>query len=126
LDFETLVSPFSHSADEVEDGGIDDGDDDVGNNIGDNVSPRGAKRQKSGSPRCEPNLDHISMPPLPHQEDGESSKANACGPGTDESRGDRLLPKRRKLSDALGGRTILDKNNAQSPHSLSPALEEPY
>lgn len=120
LDLDILPSPFSRSADVVEDSGSDDGDNDIDNNI----SPPGAKRQRSGSPRSEPDLHHTSTPPLPHHEHGESSSANACGTVFGESRGDRFLSKRRKFSDFLGSRTTLSSHNAQYPHSLSPALEE--
>jgi hypothetical protein len=121
LDLDTLPSPFSRSAgNELEDVGMDDGDNDIGNNI----ASRGAKRQRSVSPCCEPNLDITSTPLLPHRDNGESSTAVACGTGSDESGGHRVLSKRRKLPDFLGSRTTSSSNNTQSPHSLSPELED--
>jgi hypothetical protein len=107
-------------ADEVKDSGSDDGDNDIDNNI----SPHSVKRQRSGSPCCEPNLHHSSKPPLPYHEDEESSIANACGTGSNDSGGDRFSSKRQKLSDFLGSRTTLSSHNTQSLYSLSPALEE--
>jgi hypothetical protein len=120
LDLDILHPPLSHSADKVEDGDSDDRDNDTGNNI----SPRGAKRQRSGSPCCELNLDHTSTPPRLHHKDGESSMANACGTGSDDLGGDGVLSKRRKLPDFLGSTTTLSSHNVKSSPSLTLALEE--
>lgn len=120
LDLDIPPSPFGTSVDQVEDGGFDGGDSDIGHNI----PPRGAKRQRSGSHLCGPNLHHTGMPPLSHHEDGESNLANACWTCSDNSGGDRILSKRRKLPDSMNIRTTSSSHDAQSPHYLSPALGE--
>jgi hypothetical protein len=118
LDLDIPPSPLSTSADEAEDGGIDEAD----NEIGSNFAQRGAKRQRSRSPRCEPNPHYTSTPPLSHHEDGESNTANAYWTCSDNSTGDRFLSKRRKTSDSLDSGTTSNSQNAQS--SLLAALEE--
>lgn len=107
-DLVTLPSPFSSSADQLEDGGIDDGDNDIGNN----VPQRGAKRQTFGSPRCEPNLHDVSTLALPHPGSGESSTANVWVASLDESRGARFLSKRQKLLGSLGSRAAVCSHDA--------------
>ena len=69
LDLDILSTPFNRSADKLEDGDNDGGD----NGIDNNTFPHPAKRQRPASPCCEPNLHHTSTPPLPHNEDVESS-----------------------------------------------------
>jgi hypothetical protein len=120
LELDIPPSPFSHPADQVEDEGTDDGD----KNIDKTIFPRGAKRQRSGSPRCEPNEDLTSTLVLPGRENGESSTVNACGTGSGDSAGDEFLSKRRKLSEFLDSRTTSSCHKSQSPRSLSPGLEE--
>lgn len=121
LDLEISPSPFSSSADQVEDGGIDEGDNDTGNN----VSLRGAKRQRSRPAGCEPNLHHTSTPPLSHHENGESNTANSCSTCSDDSGSDSFLLKRGKLSDFPNSGTTSSSHNGQPPCSLlPPALKE--
>jgi hypothetical protein len=121
LDLDIASSPFKRSVDKIEDGDNDNGK----NGINSNVSPLGVKRQNPASPCCEPNLRHISTPILSHNEAVEYSTKNADGKDANELRGDDFVPKRRKLSDALGGSTTSSSHDAQSPHSLSLASKEP-
>jgi hypothetical protein len=113
LDLDIVPTRFNRLADKLEDGH---------NDIDNNTSPHPAKRQRSASPRCEPNLPHASTPPLPHNEDVEGSTENAHGSDSDESGDDNFLSKRRKLSDPMGGRIALSRHNGRSqqpPSSIS-------
>lgn len=96
--------------------------DDGANDIDNNTSPRPAKRQRSASPCCEPDLRYTSMLPLSHKGDVEGSKGNADD--SDELGDDDILSKRRKLADALAGKIALSSHNGRSRHSPSSTLED--
>jgi hypothetical protein len=93
-DLDMLPEPFG-SAEKLK----NDDNYDGGNNIANNKSPRPAKRQKSASRCCAPNLHHTSTTPIPHNEDVVRRTENADASNSDEPGDDDFLPKRRKLSD---------------------------
>jgi hypothetical protein len=115
LDLDILPAPCNRSADKLENGS-NDGD---SNGIDNTTFPYPAKRQRSTSPRREPNLPRTSIPPLLDNEDVERSTENIDDKDSDESGDDNFWSKRRKLSDSLGSRTTLSSQKEQSQHSPS-------
>ena len=109
LDLNILSMPFNPSAGKLEDGGNDGGD------IDNNTSPCPARRQKSASPRCEPDLRRTITSPLPHNQDVEISAEIADGSDSNDSGNDNFSSKRRKLSGSPGGRTTLSSDSGRSP-----------
>ena len=78
-------------------------------------SPSGTSLSSSPSPRCDINLRHTEISPCTNNKGGADSREGISGSNHNDD-----IPKRRRLSDPLGGGPALSGHSGPSPFYPSP------